>query len=590
MSAHAQTPVSPTPDQLAQILRSQPAVDITAPVTASAFFDPPLVQLGEKSIYRIIVNATEVSVQLPAQLAAPPQLKFRQSASGQNMQSVDRTIQMFTTFDYDVRATESGSFTVPEYTVEVYGKPVSVPAAQLEVRNELPQPHEPVRQLFVEPLATNVFAGQAFNVRVLLPASAGNRIEGVSQLELNGDGFLVQKNPIRQIIQTVKKDGRPVPTYIYETVVTPIATGQLQLRAQGFTSGMQFSGPVTLTGQVVISGGPPQFSLLDSDPVIINVQPLPAGNELPGFTGLVGDYTCDPPGLTTNTVKAGEPVQLTVIIRSQQDLTRVNPPLPVRVPGWQIFPAVRKGFVAGTNPGVGFAYTLIPLTADLRATPAIPFSSFDPVLEKYVDLTIPPVPITILPGGTTADADESMMLAENASESEQKPGLSGIALSPGHTTNSLVPLPMRPWFPLVQLLPLAVFCELWYWDRRRRHLEQHPEIIRRRQARRALRRERRLLKQSAVAGDAAGFTHCAVHALQIVSAPHYPAVPRALVCGDVLQILTPQEREGKPGEVVRRFFAAADAQAFASNAEMHAGLFAEQPDLQDLLTRLEARL
>jgi hypothetical protein len=364
------------------------------------------------------------------------------------------------------------------------------------------------------------------------------------------------------------------------------------LSAQGFTSGMQFSGAVVISGQVSFGGGPPKPVLLESEPTTINVRPLPVGDELPGFTGAVGSYTCDPPSLATNVLTTGEPVELTVIVRSSQNLNRLNPPLPPISQSWQIFLAARGGIIAGTgshHPGVIFKYTLIPLSTKVHATPAIPFSSFDPARSRYVNLTIPSLPVTVMAGQTQADVDSSLMLVEGASEPEKKSGLSGLAKTPGHAAG-LMPIQLHGWFPLVVALPALGFCWLWLWDRRRRYLEQHPEIIRRRQARCALRRELRLLEQAADAEDSAGFIQRAVNALQIVSAPHYPATPRALVCGDVLQILTPPEREGKPGETVRRFFAAADAAAFAGRAGNNSEFFAEKSALKEILRQLEARL
>ncbi len=592
-AARAQSPPNPTPDQLILLSRSQPAVDVSAPVTATASFDPPVVRPGEKSIYRITVDATEVSVNLPAPVPVPASLKLHRSVSGQTMQTAGGAIRMFSTFNYDARAMQPGVFTVPAFTAEIYGKPVMVPAAQLEVKADLPPAHEPVRELMVETFTTNVFVGESFTASVHLPATATRGVEGISQLQVNGDGFMEDKNAVRQTIQVVEQNGRKVPTYIYETRVTPISAGPLKLSAQGFTSGMQFGGPVVITGQVVIPGGPPQYLLLESEPVTINVRPLPSESELPGFTGMVGNYTGDPPVLATNVLRAGEPVQLTVVIRSRANLNRINPPLPPHVADWQIFPAIQGDILAGTNgnnPGASFRYTLIPLSAELHATPAIPFSSFDPARGKYVDLTIPPLSVTVMTSQLQKNTDAAQMFSENGYEPEKKAGLSHLALALGSRTTSLVPLQMRSWFPLVQLMPVLGFCGLWFWDRRRRFLEQHPEIVRRRQARRALRREMRLLEQAAAAGDLAGFIRRAISTLQIATAPHYPATPRALVCGDVLQLLTAAEREGSPGETVRRFFSAADAAAFAATAGIHSGLLAEKSALKDLLAKLEARL
>jgi hypothetical protein len=415
----------------------------------------------------------------------------------------------------------------------------------------------------------------------------------VAQVQLNGDGFVADKNAVKQSIQPLEKDGRKVSTYIYETTITPIAAGLLTLSAQGFTAGMQFSGPIVITGQVSISGGQPKYLLLDSEPVKINVRPLPTDAELPGFTGAVGSYSCEPPRIATNTVGVGDPVQLTVIIRGQQNLNRINPPPPPRAKGWQIFPAVRGGIVeaAGTaNRGASFSYTLIPMTDEVSATPAIPFSCFDPMRAEYVDLTIRPVPITVLASSLPTNGEARVVLAENPFEPEKKLALSKLAQSPGRTAGSLAPLQLRGWFPFVQLVPALAFCGLWFWDRRRRYLEQHPEIVRRRQARRELRRAKRSLRQAAANGDAPGFTRGAVSALQIACAPHFPAEPKALVCGDVLEILSATERRERAGETVRRFFSAADASSFAAAPQSDVELFALQSGLEEILVKLEERL
>jgi hypothetical protein len=388
------------------------------------------------------------------------------------------------------------------------------------------------------------------------------------------------------------RNGRPTGTFIYETTITPIAAGALTLSAQGFTAGMQFGGAVVITGQVTIPGGPPQYLLLDSEAVPIQVRPLPAG-ELPGFAGAVGSYTCPSPRLDTNTVSVGDPVQLSVTILGQQNLQHLTPPRPPSVKGWQIFPAVRTGIVGAVGTpdyGVSFSYTLIPTTTELSATPAIPFSCFDPKRGAYVDLTVPPVPITIISNAAISSEAVAMLLDESMSEPEHKISLSGFASSPGRTTNILVPLQARVWFPLIPLVPVLVFGALGMWGRRRRYLEQHPEIVRRQRARRELRRVRCLLKQAAASGDAPGFTRIAVNALQIVCAPHYPAEPRALVGGDVLEILGATERNSRAGELVRRVFAAGDAASFTTTVPGDAGLLEQHSALEEVLANLEARL
>lgn len=589
--AWAQTPAPPQqPNPLMQLMLSQPPIDVSSPVQVEATFDPPAVRPGQKAVYRITLNAIAANVRLPGQIPAPPQLEFRSSAQGQILRPVGNAYRPLTSINYDVRASAPGMYLVPAYYIEVYGRQVVVPAVGLEVATNV-EADETARQLVVIPSATNLYVGEPLAIQVLLPASVSNTVEAVREVQINGDGLLVDKNAIRQRVGMVDWNGRSVPAYIYETTATPIAAGALTITAQGFASGRDFAGPIVITGQTVIPGGPAQYVLLDSEPVTLNVRMLPPDGELPGFKGAIGELSCDPPLLVTNTVKVGEPLELFVVVRGNVNLARLVPPDPPRVRGWQSFPPVNRGYVApgsATNAGVVLAFTFIPLLDDLRETPAIPFSAFDPKRREFVDLTIPSLPITVLPDSTYTNV---LTWSEDfGSSATKKLALSGIVTRPGRAVSTLQPLQSQAWFVGVQMLPPLVFGGLWWWERRRRFLEQHPEIVRCRRARRELRRAKRRLRQAAAAGAIADFTACGVKALQIACAPHYPANPRALVCADVLEILPLEERQGQPGETVRRLFAAADAASYSVSPEMRNELLTLEQGLSALLVRLEARL
>ena len=148
-----------------------------------------------------------------------------------------------------------------------------------------------------------------------------------------------------------------------------------------------------------------------------------------------------------------------------------------------------------------------------------------------MDLTIPSVPVTVV--------GESLPLELRAPEDAEKNSaplkLSGLAATPGQSVSRLEPLQLRGWFVGLQIAPAIGFLALWRWDRRRRFLEAHPEIVRRRRALRALRREQRQLRKAVAAGDSENFLRHSVAALRVACAPHYPAHPQALVCGDVLE-------------------------------------------------------
>jgi len=572
LRAQTQPPVPA--GSLIQLQVAQPAVDVSSPVTATAAFDPPVVRAGEKTFYRVTVDATESSIQWPDEIAAPPELKTGPTARGQLTQFLGNKFRPLTSFLYEVRATATGHFAITNFAVVVYGQPLEIPAAGLDVVAENPNP-QPARQLVLKTSATNVFLGEPFRVSVMLPAGPGNEIEALREIQLAGDGLMTDKTTARQSVEVVNVNGQLKPAFLCEMAVTPISAGPLKFSAQGFTAGRDFSGPVSIQGQVVLPAGPPKYVLLVSDAVEINVRPLPSAGELPGFTGAIGKFFRDPPQLSANRLRVGEPAHLKVAFHGAGDLTRLVPPAPPRSPDWQIIP--------DNPPDTG--YTLIPLTDEARETPAIPFSYFDPATAKYVDLTIPALAVTVMGEGLPAQ----LPATAGDSDSGAPLKLSGLAATPGKTAGSLKPLQLRGWFVGVQLAPVIGFVALWQWDRRRRFLEAHPEIVRRRQARRALRREKRKLQKAGDAGEAAAFVQHAAEAMRIAAAPKEAANPRALVCADVLAQLDGADQNGRAGETVRRIFAAADAQ-FAASTPTQAGCLALKSDVEAALQKLEEKL
>ena len=98
------------------------------------------------------------------------------------------------------------------------------------------------------------------------------------------------------------------------------------------------------------------------------------------------------------------------------------------------------------------------------------------------------------------------------------------------------------------------------------------------------------MRKAVRAGDPLRYANVAVSAMRVACAPHYPAEPRALVCRDVLDLIGETERDSRVGEVIRRFFAIADASVFSVTGPDGNGLLALQPELERVLEQLEARL
>lgn len=575
------------------LMLATPPIDVDSPVVPASAFDPPVVRPGEWATYRASFNALEESVEWPDKLPAPSGLEVRPGAHGQ-MLALGPRLQPHTSFNYHIRASQSGRFIIPQFKLKVYDKEVTVPAAELEVTDS-PPPGPPPLVLALEFPETNLFVGQPVRVVVRFPVGPSGQLLLPNQqppLQINGQGFIFDNSSLHQ-----RPDLQPRgPALVFEATLTPLAVGALSAVAQSFV-GNRFAGPIMISpsGPVTIPGGPPHFTLLESEPVTVQVRPLPREGRLPGFTGAVGSLEVDPPVLSTNVLRLGDMAKLTVRVRGDGNgsLAHLVPPPPPHVPDWQVSPAQSEGvppqLMHAANYSI-FSYILVPLSLTPRATPAIPFSCFNPSRGEYVDLTIPPVPVLIKPGAAPAEVRALAEANATVPREEKEPALSGLAAGPGLAAGSLIPVQRQLWFPLVPLAPVMAFFGLWGWDRRRRYLEQHPDLVLRRRARRALRRERRALLRAAHAEDAPRFVACAVRSLRVACAPHYPAEPRALVGADILAMLPENERSGRAGETVRRVFAVSDAEQFGTESEDPGGLLKLKPQLEEVLGQLEEKL
>ena len=570
----AQTPPQLPPGGLMQLQVPQAAVDVSSPVTATAQFDPPVVRAGETTYYRVSLDATESSVAWPDELSAPVALRFGPKRSGQITQVQPGKFRPLASFVYEVTAPVTGHFTVTNFSVDVTGVRVQIPDASLDVvAADAPAPA--ARRLGLEVSTTNLFLGQPFHARVILPANAVNQIEALREIEFSGDGLMTDKTALQQLIEPVNLRGELKNAFVAEMKVTPIAAGRLRFSAQGFAAGRDFVAPLSIRGQVSFANGLSQYVLLVSEPAEILVRPLPVEGELPGFTGSIGKFRLDPPRLSAGRLHVGEPLQLHLAFHPEGDLTRFVPPAAPRDRDWQII----------ADPPPATSFTLIPLTDETQATPAIPFSYFDPDAAKYVDLTIAPVPVVVVGDGLPAEVSAPAEDADAAAPSK----LSALATTPGQAVWSLKPLQLRGWFEVLELAPVLGFFALWQWDRRRRYLEAHPEIVRRAQARRALRREKRDLQQAADAGDARAFVHHAARAMSIAVAPHFPAHPRAVVGGDVLAQLPDAAPDGLAAATVKQVFAAA-AERYAVAPATPPEVPALRPGVEAVLQMLEEKL
>src|SRR5262249_46784005 len=154
-------------------------------------------------------------------ITAPTNLIVRAGAHAQILAVTGMMLQPRTTFNYRVQATELGQFTIPEFNVKVYGKQISVPAAQLTVAATLPDGLPPVQQLALGLSNTNPFVGEAVHARLVLSSQPGTAVQSLGQVQINGQGFIVDQGSARPRIEMLRpRLGAPaLPTFTYEIIL-----------------------------------------------------------------------------------------------------------------------------------------------------------------------------------------------------------------------------------------------------------------------------------------------------------------------------------------------------------------------------------
>lgn len=582
------------PDPLLTLMLSQPSIVVSGPIQVTNEFDPPVVAEGDLAVYRVTFIAIQESIEWPETVPAPQQLNLREGARDQLLVPAGTNIEARTTFLYRARPSEPGLFTIPEFQVPVYGRPTRVPAAHLRVLPRGSKSASAAPTLRLEVPSTNVFVGQGVRAKVMLPFTAPSS-QSLSQVRLvgaEGQGFLVDQSAVRQRIEPVPIGGTNQITYIFETLVTPISPGRITFYAQGWSTINRVTGPVYITNNMVMNLVTTHL-LLDSEPVELSVKPLPQEGRLPGFSGAVGIFTNDPPILSTNIVRAGDPIKMKVTFRGQGNIARLVPPPVPRSEQWQVFEASGDPTapqMIHAQGAITFTYTLIPLVPDLEKTPPLPFSTFDPRAQRYVDQTVQPARIRVVATDAPIDIGAFAAANESAPSMTAPLALSGLAISPGRTAASLEPIQSRSWFPIAQAAPAVVFLTLFLWDKRRRYLLSHPEVVLRARGLKSMRRYRRNMRRSWEQRDATGFGEAAIGALRAGSSPHYPALPRALVGKDVIEVLPAQARNGPAGKAVRHLFRTEYAAHYAASSQDLDDLLSLRDQLDQALDALERQL
>lgn len=442
--------------------------------------------------------------------------KVQLAGRGSNWQSDGLQATLVTTFYYTLTPTTGEDLTIPAMRFLVDGNYVESEPVTLEVisqseardaearaAEQAAKAMEEVAFVRIELPKEQVYVGEVLLAHIKIYTRAGAR--NVQLHQFKAEGFTLDQGGGGPQSRE-EHDGK---AYMVTTLAMPMAARR---------AGDLPVGPAEVTLEVVV---PPQFRAnfgplramrLRSNEETLEVLPLPP-NPPAHFTGAVGRFSMDVEASTTNLV-VGDPLTFRVAIQAQGTVEDLR--LPEQA-GWREFKTYDvDGRVINRNlmglSGVKiFEQVVAPVNAEVKELPPFYFSYFDPEARAYKTISSPAVPLQV--AASTAPNAQPAYLGGEEREPEPQSTLRHIKPRFGQVEAGGLLL-QRPWFWLLQLVPLFTWLSVVIWKRREADLAKNPRKLRERQVANLVASGRADLKFHAHEGNAGAFHETAMRLLR----------------------------------------------------------------------------
>jgi hypothetical protein len=199
----------------------------------------------------------------------------------------------------------------------------------------------------------------------------------------------------------------------------------------------------------------------------LDVQALPLAGQPSTFAGAVGRFDLRD-SLSAATAHANEPVTLTVTLRGDGDLDRVDLPGVSTSADWKAYPMSAKTEASAPGKKLGhktFEQVLIPTHGGELSIPSLELPVFDPVAGRYTTVTTAPLTLEVdgPPLAQTAAIASAVAPATNQTVRQDSP----INALPPSGPNALIDNPKTIALRLAPILVLLLGAAVTRWGRQR---------------------------------------------------------------------------------------------------------------------------
>jgi hypothetical protein len=442
-----------------------------ADITVSAFVDRTTVGVDQPVTLTVQVEGTMQSVPAPSLPPLDDSWVVRASGTSSNMSWVNGQVSISKSWNYTLLPRRAGTLSIGAAEVEfgdsVYRtEPIEVEVVEGTPRaggvEERPSPGVDAdgRDVFI---VTSVDRETAFQgEQITLSFKFYRRVSLWDQPQYGAPdlaGFWVQE------IGEHAEYNENVNGIRYRVI-------EIKTALFGTAPGPKTIGPATLTyrrerpGFTFFSTGS-QPVALRTEPIEVEILPLPAEGRPDDFGGAVGTYSIKT-ALESGNVPELEPVTLTVTVSGTGNVRTVPEPALPELPDFKVYESGTSTDTTTNNDVVGgvkrYEYVLVPQSSGSKTIPGLVITFFDPSERAYRRSETRDIGLEVTPGTTDAEQAE---LPVRAAISRLGRDIRYIREPEGVLRPAADPIHTRTSFLLLQALPLVALIGVVAVKRRR---------------------------------------------------------------------------------------------------------------------------
>ena len=320
------------------------------------------------------------------------------------------------TFSYHLRAIKEGTYTIPSASITVDKKKITSEPCEIVVvasatgsstysgNSDNTKTNITAKEVFLKatPNKKKVYQGEqillTYNIYYTIPISQLSVSKSPSYSGFwtkditENDGSLQQSSTIidgqqynvatiKEIVLFPQKSGDLIIDPLDLTCVAQIR--QQRNRSHGYDPFDDFFGDVMGSSYTNVRKD------IKSQPITIEVEPLPSANKPSSFKGAVGQFTFTSK-IDKNELKANEAFTLTLTVSGKGNIELLELPKPVFPPDFEVYdPKISttiKNNALGIYGSKKAEYIIIPRVSGDFALENIEFSYFNPSLKRYETL------------------------------------------------------------------------------------------------------------------------------------------------------------------------------------------------------------